>query len=78
MKVMKPMSKQDLDGLRRERLGDLAERRDVPVDLAQSCHPGGPLKVEYLEGLVSVRCEECLRDVATIIVCPRIPPLRRQ
>ena len=63
-----PLLKEGLDELRRDRLGDLAKRRDVPLELAQSCHPGGHLKIEYLDGLVSVRCEKCFRDVVTIIL----------
>jgi hypothetical protein len=71
MKVMKPLSKEGLEGLRREHLGDLATRRDVPHEFAQSCHPGGRLKVEYLDGLVSIYCEECHRDVVAILVFPK-------
>lgn len=69
--MRKPLSKEDLDGMRRESLGDLANRGELPLEMAQTCHPGGPLMIEYLDGLLSIRCAACHRDVASIIVASR-------
>ena len=68
---MKPLFKEDLDDMLKGSFGEGVKRPDYPLALAQTCHLGGHLVVEYHRGLVTVQCAECFRDVATTVVATR-------
>ena len=68
---MNQLFKEDLEDMLNESVGEGAKRPDYPLALGQTCHLGGHLVVEYHRGLVTVKCAECFRDVATAVVAIR-------